>query len=224
MRPLHYYNMSLKALVGYRPDTSDEHVIRAILIDRTEYSLFVNCHPRVIFDIGANIGATSILMANSYPNAVIFAFEPEKENYEILVENTKEYPNVRAYNIALGAETCKRPLMASDDPNNLGGFSFHSGGTNPDIANTVDVVDINEFMKSVRVENIDLLKVDTEGCEFEIISALKNNLPKYIMGEAHSVLDFKMFDLLSETHDLDVRKPMSSRVYPFYAKRKNASP
>ncbi len=221
MRPLHYYSMGLRALVGYRPDTSDEEVIRNILIDRTEYNLFVGVNPRVIFDIGANIGAASLLFANSYPNALVFAFEPEAENFEVLVDNTKTYQNIKCFNFAVGAESCRRTLYTSDDINNLGGYSFHKEGITPESKQEVHAVSINEFMDRERINKIDLLKVDTEGCEPEIICALKSRLPPLIMGEMHGTpADFSMFDLLSSTHDLEITKKLGCRVYPFYAKVK----
>lgn len=221
MFPTSQYDLGLRALVNFRPMTSDEDIIRAVLIDRTEYALFVGCNPRVIFDVGANIGVTSILFANSYPNALIYAFEPEPENFKLLVENTEAYENVKPFNVALGDRTEKRGLRPSDDEYNLGGFSFHDKGVDmkrPE--KTVDVVSIQDFLTNERLQSVDLLKVDTEGCEFEIIKALGPNFPPYIMGEAHGQNDWKILDLLSATHEIEVKKDFKQRCFPFHAMRK----
>jgi FkbM family methyltransferase len=215
-----HYDLGLKSLVKYRPYTEDESIIRNILIDRSEYQLFVGANPRVIYDVGANIGAASLLFLTSYPDAIIFAFEPDPENYEILVENVKDYKRVQTYNFALGARTEGRTLFHSDDEYNHGGHSFHKPGTDPTKSKTVPVVDVLEFTKD-HFEP-DMMKVDTEGCEFEILSRVAK-LPRYIMGECHGQDDYKMFDLLSATHDLKFQKEFGQRCFPFYAKRRDPS-
>ncbi len=220
--PTKKYDLGLKDFVTFRPFTADEDIIRAVLIDRTEYGFFVGCNPKVIFDIGANIGATSVLLANAYPNAVIYAFEPEPENYMLLLENTKAYPNVKAFNIGLGGTTEKRMLAASEDELNLGGFSFHGKGVDSSKTQEVQVVDIKDFIANEDNLKIDLLKIDTEGSEYEILKALSEiqKIPPYIMGEGHGTNDWKMLDLLDGTHDIKITKELSARVFPFYALRK----
>lgn len=215
------YDLGLKSLVSYRPYTCDEDIIRAVLVDRKEYHLFVGCNPRIIFDVGADIGATSLLFANSYPHALIYSFEPEPENFELLVKNVKDYENVKPFNVALGNKTETRKLFSSDDEYNLGGFSFHEAGTNRAQSKEVQVVSIRDFIANEPFSKIDLLKVDTEGCEFEIVSALADQLPDFIMGESHGVQDGAMFDLLLKTHDLRINKDFHERCFPFYAKRKH---
>lgn len=214
------YDLGLRDTVMFRPGTSDEDLIQSILIDRREYGLFINCNPRVVFDVGANIGATSILFANAYPNALIFAFEPDPENFSLLCKNTKAYPNVKSFMLALGGATGPRELMFSDNPDNLGGYSFHAAGSDPSKKQVVQVVDIREFYVEYRIPKIDLLKIDTEGCEFEIMRALSPTFPQYIMGETHGVDDWKLFDMLSTTHDLAMKKAFGQRCFEFHAIRK----
>ncbi len=211
------YDLGLRDLITFRPDTLDESIIRAILIDRTEYGFFIGAQPKIIFDVGANIGCTSILLANSYPDAYIYAFEPDPENFDLLSTNVKAYNNVLAWDFALGAVTQKRELFASDDARNSGGFSFHEGGSDTSQFKTVQVFDVREFMADQRIEHIDLLKIDTEGCEYEILNALEGRMPTFIMGEAHGVDDGKMFDMLAKTHHYQINKALNARVYPFYA-------
>jgi len=218
------FDLGYRSLVQFRPDSHDADIVRSILIDRTEYQLFSNCAPKVIFDIGAQIGCASLLFANSYPKATIYAFEPEPENYAILCENVDAYENVKPYNVALGAKTEKRPLFDSDTKDNKGGFSFHKAGSNLEVSKTVDVANIVDFIKSIGSPQIDLLKVDTEGCEHEILFRLylDGTLPPFIMGEAHGVDDWKMFEFLSQSHNVGVNKGLLARCYLFYAARKDA--
>lgn len=214
-------DLGLRSLVTFRPNTSDEFVIRAILIDRKEYPMPV-CKPAVIFDIGANIGAASILLANSYPDAKIYAFEPVLENFNILKENVEAYPNVEIFPFALGDKSENRIMMASDDASNLGGFSFHVEGSDVKNQQVLPVVDIKQFMITKGLTGIDLMKIDTEGCEFEIVNRLSDNLPSIIMGEGHGVNDFKMFDLLDQNNfHIGITKPYAQRTYNFIASKKD---
>lgn len=76
--------------VYYRPHTSDRGIIYNILIqqgNKAEYYVPDEIKPDVIFDIGANIGITSIWLAKKYPAARIYSFEPVAENFEILEKN-----------------------------------------------------------------------------------------------------------------------------------------
>ena len=105
----------------------------------------------------------------------------------------------------------------------MGGFSFHDKGVNNEApTQTVRVVNVLEVMHSLGVRFINMMKIDTEGCEFEILDTLQAEgvLPAFIMGEAHGIKDFEMFDMLDKTHHLGINKPFGIRNYEFYAARK----
>ena len=72
-------------------------LIKNILSGKT-YPLINIFEPRVIFDIGANIGATSVFFALNYPKAKIFSFEPTSMNFNLLKKNVKNLKNVIAFN------------------------------------------------------------------------------------------------------------------------------
>lgn len=50
-----------------------------------------------IIDAGANIGLTSVYLANRFPNARILALEVDQQNFELLAENARPYPTSRLY-------------------------------------------------------------------------------------------------------------------------------
>ena len=49
---------------------------------------------RVILDVGANVGAAATFFARSYPDAVVYAFEPGREPFAILAGNASRLANV----------------------------------------------------------------------------------------------------------------------------------
>jgi len=93
--------------IYYRTSSSDMMLIYEILLKskyKREYYFPEELKPKVIFDIGGNIGITSIYLASLFPEALIYTFEPLKENFEILKKNTIQFKNVEVFNFGLGAK------------------------------------------------------------------------------------------------------------------------
>jgi FkbM family methyltransferase len=63
-------------------------------IDKVYAELLGNGKVPVIVDCGANIGYASIWFATRYPRAMIYAVEPEPNNFALLARNVAPYPNV----------------------------------------------------------------------------------------------------------------------------------
>jgi FkbM family methyltransferase len=58
----------------------------------------------VIVDAGANVGAASVWFSLQFPEARIFAIEPNRENAELCRLNTRSLPNVKVIEAAIGSE------------------------------------------------------------------------------------------------------------------------
>lgn len=76
--------------------------------------------PKVIVDAGANIGLSALYFSNQYPASKIYALEPFKENYDLLVKNTKKHSQIIPLHTALWRES--RSLMVSDSGSGFWGF------------------------------------------------------------------------------------------------------
>ncbi len=208
--------------VHYRPGTSDLTLIYRVLLKpeaKREYRL-PDLEPRVILDIGANIGVTSLLMAERYPNARILAFEPAPENVALLRANTRAIPRIEVYPFALGAQDGELRLRASDDPGNHGGFSFFASGTRDTDSVTVPVRAITGFLREQAIDRVDFIKIDTEGSEYPILMAVDPEVlarVKWITGELHGNRDFALLDHLSQWFDISMRKDLRSRLSIFEA-------
>ena len=114
----------------FRDGTSDSIILQHnVLCDSYEREYkFPPGNPSTILDIGANIGAISILMSSLYPNAKVYSFEPVKENFKLLQMNTEHYPHIFVHNNAVGSEDGESDILTSSDPVNYGGHSFYSFG------------------------------------------------------------------------------------------------
>lgn len=204
----------------FRDGTSDSIILASnVLCDphEREYNFPSLPKAKTILDIGANIGAISVLMANLYPDAIIHSFEPVGENFDILLRNIELYPNIKAHNIGLGSETKDLPIFKSNDSLNFGGSSLYNLQENQELLETVKIININEVLD---FSKIDLIKIDCEGAEFDILTSLdKRILTKTtaIVGELHGYKDFQLLEYLSQYFHLSFEKDLYDKTYQFRA-------
>ncbi len=133
-----------------------------ILLEIFENSYGMTTYYPTVGDIGANIGMFSVFYARRFPDAVIDAFEPEPNNFKLLLQNTAPYKNISCHNTAIGSEAGAVTLFL--DKKNLGRHSVHKGWVRESGAVTVPMETLNK--------KYDLLKIDTEGAEYDILKTL----------------------------------------------------
>ena len=211
----------------FRNGTSDALLVSKNLISDSDRDyLFPNINPSVIFDIGANIGVISFLMSHIYPEARIFSFEPQKDNFEILRLNTQKLPNVSIFNYGLGASSRKDMLYFSDTPDNFGGYSiFKDYADTTSAPNEIEIKSINSVLDDLQISEIDIIKIDCEGAEKEILESLSClNRSKYITGELHGVGEYRILEMLSDNFNLSFSKKLLERNFNFSALRKDLCP
>lgn len=211
------------APIHYRPGTSDPTLIYSILLKsgrKGEYWVPQNLNPAIILDIGSNIGVSSIYFARRFPRARIYAFEPVPENVALLSRNVAPYSNVHVLPVALGKTNGTIEMLASDSPHNFGGFSFYRQGSDPDRKIKVRMLDVNVALHELHMGCVDLIKIDTEGCEYDILTALSERVLRsvmWIMGELHGERDFELLAFLSRWFDIETKKSLKNRLFMFRA-------
>lgn len=195
-----------------------------------EYELPQGLNPAVIFDIGANIGAVSAALLRRYPRASLFAFEPLPENARILQHNLAAFPNATVLPYGLGNRTAELTFERSDDPRNFGGGGFN--GAQQDAARCVEripVLAVAEALERLKITQIDLIKIDAEGAEYDILT----NIPpetlrtvQAIVGELHDKPnDPELLKILSSDFTLEVVfDPQTNAARYFRALRKTPNP
>ena len=213
----------------YRPGTSDPHLIYKILFrtgGKAEYVFPAALRAGVIFDVGANIGAASVLLATRFPHSRIFSFEPIPENFELLKRNVAALPNVTPVPLALSSRSGSREVISSLDKLNLGGYSFFQQGASKETPRTqVVTATPAEFMRAEGLEAVDLIKVDTEGAEYEILTSFETEVLQrvtWIVGELHSERDFELLAYLTPWFDISAKNSLGKPQFIFNACNKNA--
>lgn len=155
-----------------RPNTSDIFAFYQILFNQ-EYNIKLDFEPKVIIDLGANIGLSTVFFLNKYPDCKIFAVEPEKSNYHLLENNLKNYNNCKIYNYGIW----DKPAILTIKDNNLGNWGFSVEETEIADENTIKAITLDEIIKQNNIQQIDILKIDIEGAEIELF---KNNYEHWL--------------------------------------------
>ena len=158
---------------------------------------------KTIVDIGANVGAASVYFAIGYPEAQVYAFEPGSAPFSLLQQNVEPLRNVTVFPFGLHSREQTLSLFhgKNDSVESSLCSSLRTGGEGEQIR----LVCASRFLAEHGIDKIDVLKIDTEGCEVPILRSLNRYLPevKVLYVEYHSERDRRMIDeILAQTHVL----------------------
>jgi len=139
-----------------------------------------------IVDAGANIGVAALWFLGQYPGAKLICVEPDLSNFLLLQANFDAFDSVILEQVALGAadESVTLHLAAHG--------AMHSVVDDGPAIGTLSVsqIRLDTLMDRHCIEQIDLLKLDVEGSEFDCVRGLGDRLvdTKVIVGEFHERL------------------------------------
>lgn len=210
--------------VLYRPGTTDPFVLYQVMLrtgKKAEYYLPPPFNPKTILDVGSNIGASILYFHRQFPDASIFGFEPHPETFRILENNVADIPNVVVFNYGLGATNQR--VAARAEKANFGGFSTGVRPVNGSQA--VDNVEcdirrLDDVLREIGIAKVDLIKIDCEGAEADVFSALPDEILndcQWIVGEFHDPTGFEVLARLAPHFHLDLKKKMFSPMFRFHA-------
>ena len=153
-----------------RKGTTDFKIFKQAFLD-DDFNLPFGFEPEFIVDAGANIGFTAVYFANRFPRAKIISIEPEHSNFQVLVSNTRAYPNIIPVYKALSNKS--QSLQVVDKGYGHWGFMTEEvlnteGG---DHKNRIETITIPEIMEQYRLTHIDIVKIDIEGFEKELFES-----------------------------------------------------
>jgi FkbM family methyltransferase len=132
-----------------------------------------------ILDIGAQSGCFS-LAARYYPNTIWHSFEPDPSNYSLLLDNLKlnNIHNVNTYETALSDKVGEATLKICDFHKGLNTLGENLIRFSPE--NSINcIVETNTIDNLFLSKKIDLIKIDTEGSEYDIIKGGIQTIEKY---------------------------------------------
>ena len=132
--------------------------------------------PKVILDIGANLGNHTLYWATKLDVKKIFSFEPFPANYACLRKNVKnnDLDVVETVQFAVG-DKCSKAHVNSFDPDNYGATSLEYA-ENSEQDDDIRVVTIDSVRDMLGIQNVDFVKIDTEGFELRVLIGMKHIL------------------------------------------------
>jgi FkbM family methyltransferase len=122
---------------------------------------------RVIVDAGANIGDETLRFRHFHPEATIIAVEPDAGNWAILSRNVGSDPRMHLLNNGLWSRECRLRVV----PGESAEASHVEEVDNEREPADVEAVSIPSIMGRFALEEIDILKMDIEGAEYEVFSS-----------------------------------------------------
>ncbi len=193
-------------IVYSRKRSSDTPTFRQIFINR-EYDYDIpDFKPKTIVDIGAYNGFSSVFFACRYPDAKILAIEPEPSNYDLLIKNTAQFPNVTTIQSAIWHHRIN--LKISNPGADKWAIQIDEASSeDKDILKAITMEDI---LSQIHSPTIDILKVDIEGAERMLFRANTDWLKQVnvLIVEIHPVAGCRdaVFDAVNELpHSVQIR-------------------
>jgi FkbM family methyltransferase len=182
----------------YIESSEEFFILKEVFIEK-DYNLLSN-ENFVVFDIGMNIGISSLFFALNRKVAQIYSFEPVETTYNQALYNldlNQGYSNkIKAFNFGLGGSSrVEKVLYNSQAKGNCGIRLDLSLVIDKDNAEEIDIniKNVSEVLPDLLAKHLGqkkVFKIDCEGAEYEIIQKLS---------DAHLLADIDI--LLIEWHD-----------------------
>lgn len=121
--------------------------------------------PPHVLDIGAHVGASTLWLSKRWPGATINAYEPHPASAEALRTNVDGIPNVHVHALAVVGSKwpVDVPLTLYDGRAVARTRSLYQLGEQRMTGVVVDTIQVSTLPPAT------ILRVDTEGCEVEIL-------------------------------------------------------
>jgi FkbM family methyltransferase len=153
----------------------------------------IKIKPKTILDIGANIGAFAVRAHKEWPKALIICYEPLASNLKKIKNNVDpRWCRVEPYAVR---------ASGGDDQIYIGDM-FVTGSFTQGARQTTETMKV-VCVAAAELASCELVKIDTEGCEVEILQNLNLSKTKIVMLEHHSFSDALIIkEILSENFEL----------------------
>ena len=157
--------------------SGEQYVIKQVLKQH------LNQQSIILFDVGANCGDYSKELRSEFPNAEIFAFEPNPHTFEKLAKSLRS-ENDHCYCVGMSHKVeCQTIYTYVNELDSQHASIYKDVFLNVHHATDISSIDIqlttiDEFCEKNHIERIDFLKIDVEGYEFDVLLGAKRMLEK----------------------------------------------
>lgn len=164
---------------------------------------------RTILDVGAHQGGMTRWFLETFPQAQIFAFEPDPRNYDKLVHNLDGEDRAHLAPFALSSETGSSEFFigindytSSLFPRETESRRYYNRQYEMESSTTV-LTETLDNLFAEKVDKIDILKMDTQGGELNVLRGaeklLRDGSISIIVSEFFFIPHYHGVPLLNET-------------------------
>lgn len=161
-----------------RPGTTDRAAVSEVFLLHSYKPV-----PRgaIVIDVGANVGAFTLFGARTAK--VVYALEPVTDNFEALRRNVEinDANNISLHRLAMAGENGEIQISVAGVESSI---HFQTPGARLERVTTVT---LERFLDEQRIAQVDYLKMDCEGAEWDI---LLKTAPAVLSRIRHIELEF----------------------------------
>jgi len=175
-------NINNRRFFVYMSATSDISIFDKIFV-QNEYLINPRSKPEIIFDLGSNIGFSVLYFKSLFPDAHIYAFEPNPLVYSKLESNCRGLLNVQCFNVAISNLDGEKDFFVGEKSSLSSSFLKRNESYQ---SIKVRTRSLDSIVNEQQINNIDLVKFDVEGAEYDVfINCKKLNKIRDLIGEVH---------------------------------------
>ena len=134
----------------------------------------------VTIDIGANIGTVALRAATISRKGWVYAFEPDTDNFTSLQQNIRLNPleNITPVKKALGERQHESKLFKVNRFNTGMNRILPANNDFTDFE-SIEVSTLDEEVSRLKINRIDLMKIDVEGYELNVLKGAQATLQRF---------------------------------------------
>ena len=199
-----------------REDTNDEYILNEAM-NSPLYEKSLN-NPKVIIDIGCHIGGFLVKNQLKYPDALLYGYELIYNNYKLACKNATK---ASIYN--LGVVGNYKPINICWDKINTGSYKYIYTENIKEVPNEPDYEIVDNDMEFIHINDvlnlhnkIDMLKIDTEGSEYNIIQSISDenyNKIQCMCVEFHNLVIRKYGIKMKYNNTREIRRLMNQKGF-----------
>ncbi len=133
-------------------------------------------NPSVIFDGGANVGKYSLLINQMMPDTLIYSFEPVNATFKILKKNVNGIDKITPVNQGLYKNDCKKEINIFPSNTHSSLVDIYGWKNKTKEKQSIELIKGDDFMKENNISEINFLKLDVEGAEYDAILGFEEHI------------------------------------------------